>query len=71
MKTLNKIGKHSKGTYAKLLKSKFPHYATFHTWLIRVLYALQNDPSDRIEIEINDTDEPTKISITIYPTYGS
>jgi len=66
-----KSEKYPRRVYRMLLKEKYPKYAPLHNWLTEVLYVMQNDPFEDFKIHIDNIQEPTKISVTIYSTYGS
>ena len=61
--------KYPKKSYREWLKRNYPLYVKMHDWLTDVLYAMQHNIADPIDIEIDDPQEPTVISIVLYPKY--
>lgn len=55
----------------EMLQDDYPEYIHFFDYLVNVLEVMGLQPGDDYEIIIEDLDEPSTISITMHPTYGS
>jgi hypothetical protein len=66
-----KSDKYSRKHYKRWLQMNYPLYVDLHDWLTDVLYAMQPNPFDPIEIEIDDPKEPHDITIKLHTVYSS